>query len=468
MIYRGAFVTIVIAAALVRLPGIFNDLWLDEIWSLNFAEQAGSACEIFTKYRHDNNHWLNTLYLYFLGATPWRPAYRLLALATGTATVAAVGLAAHSYGRTQALFSMVLSGGSFILVEYSSEARGYAPAACFAVLAFWLMDRFLNQQRWIDVFGFWVCAVLGFLAHLTFLYVFIGLVSWSGRHILRQTGSRFQAYLQLGRLHAVPIAFLAVLCGVAMRGMVKGGGNAVSVLDVLAQLSTWTIGIPLRDDLGRLVLPAVIVLILYESYRLYGEKSDHWLFYLTALLLAPAVLLPLFGTDYLYPRYFLVIVPFVLILLGRFLARLLDSSWLGRGLVLLALSVFILANGWSLGRFFRAGRGHYLDALRYMAEQTPGRQIVVGSDHDFRNEMVLTYYQRNLPAGKELVYCPQDRWSRNDPEWFLRHDFEESPQVPVQFVSPDGRTCTLVQTFPYYGLSGWNWSLYHRVDRGKR
>src|SRR5512143_455296 len=41
-----------------------GDLWLDEIWSIFFAEAARSPCEILTLFRHDNNHVLNTLYLY--------------------------------------------------------------------------------------------------------------------------------------------------------------------------------------------------------------------------------------------------------------------------------------------------------------------------------------------------------------------------------------------------------------------
>lgn len=54
--------------------------------------------------------------------------------------------------------------------------------------------------------------------------------------------------------------------------------------------------------------------------------------------------------------------------------------------------------------FLKNGRGHYLDAVMYLAEHTKDKIITVGSDHDFRNEMVLSFYAKYLPSGKEIVY----------------------------------------------------------------
>ena len=44
-----------------------GDLWLDEIWSLLFVRASRSVTDLFARFRHDNNHLLNTLFLYYLG-----------------------------------------------------------------------------------------------------------------------------------------------------------------------------------------------------------------------------------------------------------------------------------------------------------------------------------------------------------------------------------------------------------------
>jgi len=49
----------------LRLPGMMHDLWLDEIWSITLIRKLSSPLGIFTEIRYDNNHWLNSLYLYF-------------------------------------------------------------------------------------------------------------------------------------------------------------------------------------------------------------------------------------------------------------------------------------------------------------------------------------------------------------------------------------------------------------------
>ena len=84
-----AVVAMLLIAAAVRLGGINCQLWLDEVWSIRLAQKAGSPLGIILNHElhHDNNHWLNTLYVYYLG--PGRPwwTYHVLAEVTGIATV---------------------------------------------------------------------------------------------------------------------------------------------------------------------------------------------------------------------------------------------------------------------------------------------------------------------------------------------------------------------------------------------
>lgn len=67
LIFWGGAGFLVFAAAGIRLWASLNDFWLDEIWSLTLAASLGSPLEILTKLKQDNNHHLNTFFLYLWG-----------------------------------------------------------------------------------------------------------------------------------------------------------------------------------------------------------------------------------------------------------------------------------------------------------------------------------------------------------------------------------------------------------------
>jgi hypothetical protein len=112
-----------IAAAVLRIFAAFNDFWLDEIWSLQFAREVDSAWDIIAETPHDNNHILNTLYLYSIGYQHNWVWYRLLAVAAGTASVALIAYISLQRGFPEAvctafgdlLFIIVLSSHSGVL-----------------------------------------------------------------------------------------------------------------------------------------------------------------------------------------------------------------------------------------------------------------------------------------------------------------------------------------------------------------
>ena len=63
---RSAFViaTVGLLAIGARLPGLFTELWVDEVWSLRDVLSLQSWTDIFLTLRIDNNHHLNGLWLY--------------------------------------------------------------------------------------------------------------------------------------------------------------------------------------------------------------------------------------------------------------------------------------------------------------------------------------------------------------------------------------------------------------------
>src|ERR1700722_8433031 len=103
---------LLLGAAAVRLAGINDQLWLDEIWSINLARTAATVSDILFTLHHDNNHWINTLYVHFLGPGRAWWVYHIPAEVTGIGTVVVGWLLAR---RGTAL--LIVLGAWGVLVE---------------------------------------------------------------------------------------------------------------------------------------------------------------------------------------------------------------------------------------------------------------------------------------------------------------------------------------------------------------
>src|SRR5215813_11426405 len=84
---RIALGVVVAIGAAVRLAATRGDLWLDEIWTLTLLEPLRSPLAIVTEVHHDNNHILNSLFMWFLRPLGSDWAYRLPAWIAGVATI---------------------------------------------------------------------------------------------------------------------------------------------------------------------------------------------------------------------------------------------------------------------------------------------------------------------------------------------------------------------------------------------
>ncbi|MBV9617617.1 MAG: glycosyltransferase family 39 protein, partial [Verrucomicrobia bacterium] len=172
-------------AALIRIRAAFNDLWLDEIWSIELVRELHSALGVFTQTHHDNNHYLNSLFIYFFGQRGNWPGYRIPAEVFGIGTIVLAWLIGARHGKMTAFFSVLLVGFSYVLILYSSEARGYAPLIFFCFGCFLILHSFLEKPRWQLAALFSFAALLGLISHLTFLVFLAASLPWFCLSLLR-------------------------------------------------------------------------------------------------------------------------------------------------------------------------------------------------------------------------------------------------------------------------------------------
>lgn len=458
-----AFLTIVGLAAAVRLPGCFSDFWLDEIWTLFIANQLNSPVQIFTEFSHSANQHLNTLIFYLLGDREHWIVYRIHSLVTGIGTVVLAWFIAHRTGKFEATIASVLMAASYLMIHFSSEARGYGLVVFFAFATFFAVQRFVENRSWLWAIVFWICVCLGVLSHLTYLHVFIAVTIWFLAHLFKTCENKLEVIVCYAQCFGVPIMFLGCLYAFVIRHFVIGAGPPYKLIDVLVKTLSYAGGGPAAGPVAVMVSVITAGLLLWAIVWLRRQGRSEWIFYLIVIFLSPVVLLAVKCPDVLFVRYFLISIAFGFIAISHLMADLCRRGHLAKMWVSILLLLFLVGNGVNVYRLFKYGRGSYLEGLRYMADHALGEVITMGSDHDFRNGMLVEYYNRYLSPGKRITYIPQHQYPAQGPTWMISHRIGNPGKISPIIVNHHGNTYKLVKTLPYSDLSGWHWFLYRNA-----
>ena len=444
-------------AAVLRLASALGDLAIDEVWSLWFVHfKFRNIPDIFAL-RHDNNHLLNTIVLYALGANAWGICYRIAAAIASILAVWLSGRIAIRRGGFRAqVITQALVGASYLLILYGSEARGYSYAVCFAYLSWLYLLRIQEHGRWLDAITFAISASLGFLAHLTFVYCYLGFGVWALLKWLSKPTWILPVAL------TPPFVVACCLYVFFFRGIVIGGGPETTVVSAVISTLSIIAGGPLYDD-GALIAAVVVLILLGIGFvRLWQTDQAMAACYLTIIFLAPASVLFVTGHQLIYPRYFLIPVAFALLLIGNALAGLWGSRWAGRTIPIALIVIFLIGNGWWTALLLNHGRGDYSQAMTWMA-QNGNNPATVSSDHDFRNGLMFGYFSAQLwPNDPPLLYVDQRTVPPQGTDWIIRHNFEGDPPHPKFITDSYGNSYRLERTFRHQSLTGWNWWIYRR------
>jgi hypothetical protein len=155
-LHLAALGAVTLVAAVVRLEFLFQPMRYDE--SVTYVHYASQPWYIaLTTYTAPNNHVLHSLAVHastgLFGGEPW--AIRLPALIAGILLVpSAYVLGRVLYGKHAGLVGTGLVAGSSVIVEYSTNARGYTMVALVFVLMLALATRLAtswNLGEWLTL-----------------------------------------------------------------------------------------------------------------------------------------------------------------------------------------------------------------------------------------------------------------------------------------------------------------------------
>ncbi|HXJ33790.1 MAG TPA: hypothetical protein VMS22_07080 [Candidatus Eisenbacteria bacterium] len=461
---RIAVAAVVACSAVLRLAATWNDLWLDEIWSLTLVNTLHSPLGIVTELRHDNNHVLNTLALYCLRPLGSDWAYRLPAWVAGVATVLlGIRLAAlegdpHAGGRR--LLAAIVLGGSYPLVHYGSEARGYALSIAFglAAVAIAFGDGVTPRSRRAPLA--WIALTLAFLAHALALHFLVALAAWTAVRALRRDGIARGLVTVVWWLGVPTVAFAVFYVGF-LHGVTVGGGPREGALPPLLRAIATTTGLPFDTPPGVLAVVAGAVLAAGVG-DLLRRRADAWAFYLTGIVGSPLLLGILQPTNLYAERYFLVSATLWLLVFAQLLTALWTRGIVPRILAAAMLAAFLAGNGARIAWLLRDGRGAYQEALAYMVRHTPDDALAVGSDHDFRNRLVIEYFAPRFP--KPIRYVRVNELTAPGPRWYVAHRALGEAPPPPALTDRLGTRYRLETEYPTAPLSGFRWFVFQRVE----
>lgn len=465
--YTLGLILLLTTAVLLRIWAASGDFWLDEIWSLNFAKSASSPVDIVTKMHHDNNHILNTLNLYLLGDQENWFNYRLFSIVTGIGLVALLGYISFQRGPLESVTTVLLAALSYPLILYSSEARGYTPSAFFSLLSYALIRSYWERKHIAKLILFWITVALGFLSHLSFIYVYFAIIVWSLYRVMMREKDVYRLCIELIKYHAFPVMILSVLYRIHIRHIVIGGGEVYDVWNVVYKAIIMSVGAPEKGIFGLIGIGSAVAVFFLGLRLLWQEKTGEWIFFLFVIFLAPALIILIRKPEIIYFRYFFVCIPFFYLLAGHLLSWCFRQVSYGQLVYGAALLLYCSGNIYRDVTLLDKGRGQYYDAMQFMAANSSGTDIIVGSDHDFRNKTVMSFYSRYLPPGKKLRYVDQNQWPAEGLEWLVTHNQEVDYQPLPHLTMANGITYSLANSFRYSGVSGWHWFVYRKDNYQK-
>ena len=456
----------------LRYLGASGDLWLDEVWSLRLVAPLAHVGEVFWGISHDNNHFLNSAWLYLVGSDQSALFYRLPSILMGGLSVVCAALIGARQGRAEAVFAAVLVACALPFVHYGSEARGYAGLVLAMFLAVYCFDRLMDARaaddhsggiRWSWLLG----ASIGFgaLSHLTMLMMAACLgaaavvLIWRDKRVF---GEAFSVALSLFRPSLMLLfpAMGAMAAGVMNRGTFEIGGtmpfSVERFLEGFGGLLRFTLGVPGAVPLA-LVVGAVLTLLALAAWqRLMSTRR--MVLVLMALVVLPGAMFAARLSNVEYPRYFLVCAVVLVLAVADVFGALWRRGGLDRPLVLGLLALIVAGQISPLQRLITDGRGGYSALVARMGEG----QAAYDSNHAFKNGTMISFYAERLNRAPHAVSAAT--FCEKKPEWYVLGGVSAAaaPETlesgPAECRARFGKNAS----FGASNLSGWPVILYQR------
>ena len=461
-------VTIALAGLSLRVAATGGELWLDEIWSLLKVYTLSTPIEIVTTVRHDNNHILNSLWMWLCGPLRSPQIYRAPSLIC-SALLLMVLFIKKPANETSRLWTiwLTLVAFSYPLTLYGTEARGYSLTLLCAAVSFLALNRLVREpfdRRAVLTFA--VTGIIGTLSHAIFALCLAPAVAWLLSRITRPPlASHSRAVLWLGIVP--PVLFASALTLTFYRNMEIGGAPLLPYLEVAASAISVSFGGEPLSSINPMVTGwnlflGIGVLLVCVMELVSWIRSRSPIAPLVALiLLTPWITVSVFQPHFILARYFIIQIFFAYLLAARFLDRLIRQGRVGTGVALLLLAGFIVGNTTRTFALASFGRSHFVTIFETLAARSDNATAgTIGGDQDFQNGIRLAYTRILEPSTSRLMYVANYRAATNPPRYIMRETLESYEVLPQEFSLSSGARYEAIQRYRAPQLNGSHVTVY--------
>ncbi len=465
--FLGLLGLIALAGVLLRFLAARGDLWLDEVWSLLLLERASNLGDIFIGIHHDNNHVLNSIWMWLVGPEVAPLLMRLPAIAYGGIAVVCAGVIGRRFNDAATVAAAALIATGYIFVLYGSEARGYSGMIVAILVAYCaVLASFDEDAHWRSYVLFFMAVFLGTFSHLIMVEATAALcvsalaISATRGESPNRRIARFLRFSVLAAVASIP----AVACFAFgaffddFRVGVMRPFNFEDLAEGLAGMARATLGFPAAFG----DLPVIVVTAALAGGAIALAPSQRRWFPALSIFGLPALHVALQIPSQYFPRFHLTTAIGLVLALSDGLAVL----WLRKGgarfLAIGLLSLFAVGQGAQLRGFLTHGRGNYMAAVREMTADGATTYAVDSDKNETR--AVVDYVARRL--GRSATMVEDGNWCAAPPGWLIAVIQTSSTADPPSKTIAGPPECSapfqLRRKFRAWGLSGVTWALYRR------
>lgn len=461
--------TAALIGVILRIGATGGELWLDEIWSLLKVSPLASPLEIVTRVKHDNNHILNSLWMWAWGPLQSPLIYRLPSLIFSSVLLSVL-LCTRPRELTPRSWTLWLTliAFSYPMTLYGTEARGYSLTLLCAALAFLALARLSaepSDRRAIATFA--IAGIIGCLSHAIYALLLAPAVAWLlWRLAVPPMRANSRAILWGGIVP--PVLFACLLTLTFYRNMEIGGAPLLPYLEVAAS----TISVSFGGEPLSSVEPAItgwnlflclaVVLTCGAELVAWIRSGSPMASLVALILITPWITVSVLQPHFILARYFIIQIFFAYLLAARFLDRLSRQSRFGAGVASILLLSFILGNLSRTITLVSAGRSHFVEIFTNLASQDGDPTITIGGDQDFQNNLRLTYATLVAPPTTRLTYVPGYRTTTTPPRYVVRETLEHYEVFPSEWALPSGERYQEIKRYRAPLLNGSNVTVYER------
>jgi hypothetical protein len=444
-------------------------LWVDEIWSLKDLVPIRHFWQILWGISQDNNHYLYSIYLYF--AYPISHDEIWLRAPSIAAGVGAIPIMAQLAGRDRvaALAAAAMTTLSAFLITYSGQARGYALAVLFWIIAYRQLEKAIDaptsRARWLFAIAIGTAA----FCHLaTFVVAFLfGLAAFCEllrreRNLLRAVGVSLQLFWPT-LVGLAPILLCLVAGYVEVGGFIVNFVRPYSPVMAFAGFSQMLVA-TLEGTVSTVLIVAAIPLVAVGAFVVLREpaiSSFRRISYAMMLFGLPALVFIAKPPNSHIPRYYLISAVFLILAAADLFAILWRRGGVWRGGAVAAAIALAIGNLHAMVEAKQANIAAWPEALAAIAA-SPSQTI--GTNFDFNVREFVGQYNRI--SDKPLRLIGSDLSCESAPEWYIVETEAalQPPTISVDARRQDGGHCELRYALTAaYGYSTFfesRWFLY--------